>query len=63
MRREVTIRYTNTASSDTSSTETDRLSMSEEGRVEAFISGLKHHRSHFLIIRPSTIEDMRQTIL
>jgi len=44
-------------------TDTNMLTMSEESRVEAFISGLRHHRSHFLITGPSTMEEVRQTVL
>ena len=43
--------------------QTQNLMMSEDNRVEAFISGLRHYRSHFLITRPSTMEEVRQTVL
>jgi len=37
--------------------------MSEDNRVEAFISGLRHYRSHFLITKPSTMEEVRQIVV
>jgi len=39
-----------------------KLAMSETSRVETFISGLKHYRSHFLIMQPSTMEEVRKII-
>ena len=48
---------------DFSNEETAKLSMNEDNRVEAFISGLRHYRSHFLITKPSTMEEVRQIVL
>ena len=42
--------------------ETERLAMHETTRVETFISGLRHYRSHFLITDPSSIEDVRRIV-
>ena len=37
--------------------------MGKDNRVEAFISGLRHYRSQFLISRPFTMEEVRQIVL
>ena len=37
--------------------------MSKDNRVDAFISGLRHHGSHFLITRPFTIDEVREIVV
>jgi len=41
------------------------LLLNEESRVDAFIKGLrsKQYRSHFLITKPSTMEEVRRTVI
>src|SRR5436190_21816642 len=36
--------------------------MHENIRVETFISGLRHYRSHFLITNPSTMEEVKRIV-
>ena len=36
--------------------------MHENIRVEIFISGLRHYRSHFLITNPSTMEEVKRIV-
>jgi len=45
--------------------ESNKLLLNEESRVDAFIKGLrsKQYRSHFLIIKPSTMEEVRRTVI
>jgi len=43
--------------------ETTKLCMSKENRVDALTSGLRHCRSHFLITKCSTMEEVRQIVL
>jgi hypothetical protein len=42
--------------------ETQKLSMHENIRVETFISGLRHYRSHFLITNPNTMEELKRIV-
>src|SRR5207248_273830 len=44
------------------SEESEKLSMHENIRVEAFISELGHYRSHFLITSPSTMEEVKTIV-
>ena len=44
------------------SKEYEKLSMYENIRVETFISGLRHYRSHFLITNPSTMEEVKRIV-
>jgi len=45
--------------------ESNKLLLNEESRVDAFIKGLrsKQYRFHFFIIKPSTIEEVRRTVI
>ena len=45
--------------------ESNKLLLNEESRVDAFIKGLrsKQYRSHFLITKPSTMEEVRRTVI
>jgi len=45
--------------------ESNKLLFNEKGKVDAFIKGLrsKQYRSHFLVIQPSTIEEVRRTVI
>ena len=73
VKREVAIKYSKYAAQSKSgpdiitkdqfiSEETVKLSMHENIRVETFISGLRHYRSHFLITDPSTMEEVKRTV-
>jgi len=45
--------------------ESNKLLLNEESRVDAFIKGLrsKQYRSHFFITKPSTMEEVRRTVI
>ena len=45
--------------------ESNKLLLNEESRIDAFIKGLrsKQYRAHFLIKKPSTIEEVQRTII
>jgi len=45
--------------------ESNKLLLNEESRGDAFIKGLrfKQYRSHFLIIKPSAMKDIRRTVI
>jgi len=45
--------------------ESNKLLLNEESRVDAFIKGLrsKQYRSHFLITKPSTMKEVRRTVI
>ena len=73
VKREVAIKYSKYAAQSKSgpdiitkdqfiSEETVKLSMHENIRVETFISGLRHYRSHFLITNPSTMEEVKRIV-
>jgi hypothetical protein len=40
-----------------------KLLLCEEIIVDTFINGLRHNRSHFLITKPSTMEEVRRTVI
>jgi RNase H-like domain found in reverse transcriptase/Reverse transcriptase (RNA-dependent DNA polymerase)/Integrase zinc binding domain/Integrase core domain/gag-polyprotein putative aspartyl protease/Retrotransposon gag protein len=73
VKREIAIKYAKYTTQSKSGTdiksreqfiseESEKLSMHEHIRVETFISGLRHYRSHFLITNPSTMEEVKRIV-